>query len=94
MWLWSLQQWLASILQKRSHSRHSSSTDSDVLVHSILSVGRWWKKLNWVPERESVEDFTATTQRESEMSLIEKCEVLVEVVRPHPTRSGPFTVAR
>lgn len=90
VWLWTLQQLLASALQKTSRNR-----DASLSKDCILSVGRWWKKLHQIKDKKrSLESFTDSIQRESELSVIEKCEVSLERVRPHPTRNGPFVAAR
>lgn len=85
-WLWTMQRWLASTMHKQGRNV--------LLKGNILSVGRWWKKLHWVKDKKrSLESFTDTIQRESELSVIGKCEVSFDRVRPHPTRDGPFLIA-
>ncbi len=101
-WLWTMQQWLASAQHRLQSTRRkgggvaapvavgaTTGGAPEPLVHSILSVGRWWKKLNFVSSRKSsLENFIATTERDSEQSVIGKFAVATETHRPHVAPSA------
>ena len=69
-WLFALQQWLAK-----------SRLGNEALVHSILAVPRWWKKLR---SKQSLEHYTALVERENANSVIRNCVVEVNCLRPQP----------
>ncbi len=80
-WLFTIQQWVAKLRMR-----------NEPLVHSILAVPRWWKKLR---SKQSLEHYTALVERGNEESVLSKCPIECELERPHPSHrsDGPFVTA-